>query len=191
MSSITFTWEPNPAVFARSLEAVAVALENRVPPLMAASEELQASIRERFETGTDPEGNAWKEWSESYRPVAEAYPNIGILRQTDALMEAASSSEATIVTHDTVFYKTTALPSYGLEHESGAEDRSPPLPQRSFLGLSDESVLKVYGLFTEWFDAAISLYPTSTGRIGARHSIRGATGFVSRSSVGRGPLPKL
>lgn len=187
MSSITFTWEPDPVVLARSIDAVAVALENRVPPLQAASEELQADIRYRFDTATDPQGERWEEWSENYRPIAEAYPNIGILQRTGELAEVASSSEATIVTHDTVFYQTSALPSYGLEHEMGSEK----LPQRSFLGLSDEAALKVLGLFGEWFEGAISLYPTSTGKIGSRHSIRGATGFVSRSSVGRGPLPRL
>jgi phage gpG-like protein len=186
LSSITFTWEPDPAVFAKSINAVALALENRAPLLVAASEEMQATIRERFETATDPEGNPWKEWSESYRPYAEAH-NVGILRQSDALMEAASSSEATVITHDTVFYQTSVLPSYGLEHERGSDK----LPQRAFLGMSDESALKVFGLFGEWFEEAISLYPTSTGKVGARHSIRGATGFVSRSSVGKSPLPKF
>lgn len=188
MSSISFTWEPDPAIFARSIEAVAVALEDRVPPLIAASEEVQSDIRYRFDTETDPSGDRWEEWSENYRPIAEAYPNIGILQQTGELADVASSSEATVITHDTVFYKTSALPSYGLEHEFG-NDR---LPQRSFLGVSDEAAIKILGLFGEWFEGAISLYPTATGKIAPRHSIHGAGGlFVSRSSVGRGALPKF
>jgi hypothetical protein len=169
------------------MEAVAVALEDRVPPLVAASQEVQADIRYRFDTETDPQGEKWEEWSENYRPIAEAYPNIGILQRTGDLADVASSSEATIISHDTVFYQTSALPSYGLAHESGLEG----LPQRSFLGLSDEASIKILGLFGEWFEGAISLYPTATGKVGARHSIRGATGFVSRSSVGRGPLEKF
>jgi hypothetical protein len=153
---------------------------------------MRASVRERFETETDPSGEKWAPWSEQYRPIAEAYPNIGILRQSGELYEAATSTEAIVVTSDTVFYQTPLLPHYGLAHEQGLPDRENPLPQRSFLGLSDESRLVIFGVFGEWFDRAIELYPTSTGKIGMRHAIRGAGGlFVTRASVGRGRLPVL
>lgn len=195
MTVITnFHWEPDPVVYANSMNNVADALLNRTAPLAAASEAVQMDIRERFETETDPSGRKWEPWSESYRHFAEIFPNMGILHQTGALEEAATSTEATQVTNDSVFYSTQNLPSHGLEHESGNLERDPPLPQRSFLGLSDAARTVIMGNFYEWFEGAISLFVTSRGRIGRRHSITGAVPgmrgrpFIPRSAVGRGPL---
>jgi phage gpG-like protein len=195
LRSITFEWEPDPAVFAQRFYAVAGALEDRAIPLAAASEELQSTIRERFDTQTDPDGVPWKDWSDKYRPVAEKYPNIGILQRTGELADVASSSRATVITNDTVFYQTDSLPQYGLAHEAGIPNRGRrggELPKRAFLGLSEAAALKIYGYFSEWFEEAIQLYVTSTGRVAPRHAIHGGGGlFVSRSSAGRGPLPKF
>ena len=182
--TITFNWNPRPEVFARRFFAVAESLDNRVLPLTAASEMMQEDIRERFETETGPDGRMWEPWSDSYWPVAEAYPNEGVLTQSGALKEAASSSEAMMITKDAVFYKTSLLPHYGLAHDQGLEN----LPQREFLGMSDEGALKIMGVFGEWFDRSIDLYVTSAGNVGMRHAIQGVGGFVSRSSVGKLPL---
>ena len=183
---ITFTWNPDPAVFANRFYAVADALEDRTIPLAAASETMQQDIRDRFLTETAPDGTPWESWSENYRPYAEAYPNQGILTQSGALQDAASSPEAMVVTKDTVFYQTTLLPHYGLAHDQGLEG----LPKREFIGMSDEAAMIVMGEFSEWFDRSIDLYATSTGKIGRRHAIRGPgmTGFLPRSSVGKAPL---
>ncbi len=195
MTTITnFYWEPDPMVYAQSINNVADALMDRRVPLAAASEVLQEDIRERFETETDPYGNKWEPWAESYKNYAQIFPNKGILHQTGALEEAATSSEAVEQTHDSVFYRTEHLPSFGLEHEAGNLDREPPLPQRSFLGLSDEARGVIMANFFEWFDGAINLFVTSRGRIGRRHAITGLVPgmrgrpFIPRASVGRGPL---
>lgn len=157
------------------------ALLDRTRPLATASEVLQADIAEHFETETAPDGTKWDDWAESYKPVAEEYPNVGILRQSEGLYEAATSSEAIVITKDAVFYRTAALPHYGLGHESGIPERKNPLPQRSFLGMSDEAQMIVYGNFIDWFDDSINLYVTARGRIGRRHALRGAGGmFIPR-----------
>ena len=194
----TFVWAPNPQVYANKHYTVANALDNtRAVPLQAASQEMQADIRERFDTKTDPEGNQWDEWSESYKAWFQPEINNidGLMVRTGALREKASASEAMIVTNDTLFYQTEMLPSHGLAHESGLPDREHPLPQRAFLGFDDESTLKVFGLFSEWFDKSIQLWVTSTGKIAPRHAIRGGgpggTQFASRASVGRGPIPRF
>lgn len=195
MSTITFEWEPDPAVFAQRFYAVAGALQDRTIPLAAASQEMQATIRERFDTQTDPDGQKWADWSERYKPIAKAFPNIGILQRTGELAEVASSSTATVISNDTVYYRTDLLPQYGLAHEAGIPDRGEKggeLPRRSFLGLSEAAAIQIYGYFYEWFEEAIQLYATSTGKIAPRHAIHGAGGlFVPRASVGRGPLPKF
>lgn len=205
MSNVTFTWAPNPALLAASVDAVAASLNTRVVPLAAASEFIQEDIRERFMTETDPDGSPWKPLSDSYvyggwfqkepPPHTQRRKRGTTLKDTMALMEAASSSAAQIVTNDAVFYQTKDLPSHGLAHQFGLDERTPPLPARPFLGMSDASAAKVWALFSEWFDESIRLYPTSTGKVGARHSITatvpGMRGrpFVSRASVGKGPLP--
>lgn len=195
----TFKWEPDPMIYEDQLTRMAVYLEDRMPPLQAASIITQEDIRERFDTETDPYGDKWADWSPSYTPVAmgevpakkgePAFPNIGILQRTGELADAASSSRATRITKDTVFYETSTLPNYGLEHETGNPNRN--LPQRAFLGLSDQARTVIFAAFADWFDGAMSLWVTPSGKVAMRHSLQGKGGFVSRASIGRGPLPKL
>lgn len=186
-TAVSFTWVPDPSIHAETFFAQASLIRNTAVPIAAASSVVRADIQERFETETDPYGRKWDDWSSSYYPAAMAYPNEGILKQSGDLFRAAISSKATLVTEDTVFYETGALPSYGLAHESGLPDRKTPLPQRAFLGLSEESAAQIYGLFEEWFNDIIRLYPSPSG-VQPRHSFR-ATGpgggfFLPRSAAG-------
>lgn len=183
---ITFTWVPDPSIHANTFFTQASLLQNTAVPIAAASSVVRADIQERFETETDPFGRKWEDWSSSYTPVAMAYPNEGILKQSGDLFRAAISSKATLVTEDTIFYETGALPSYGLAHEAGLPDRENPLPQRAFLGVDAESRATIFGLFEEWFDDIIRLYPHPEG-IRTRHSFRAAGGggfFLPRSAAG-------
>jgi len=164
LSTVEFYWTPDPVLYAERLNAVAASLENRVIPLAAASEAIRADIQERFETETDPSGAPWEDWAETYQPYAEAYPNEGILKQTTELEEAATATEATVVTNETVFYRTNALPHYGLAHDLGLPDRKNPLPQREFLGMSDEAVGEIMGSFYQWFEGSLDLF-VRRGRI--------------------------
>jgi phage gpG-like protein len=193
---VTFEWNPDPIVYANSIEHVRLALLDRSRPLVASSQAVQHDIRERFETETDPNGRQWQEWSMAYEPVAYAYPNEGILTQSGALKEAASSSEAVRISNNTVFYRTAMLPHYGLAHDQGLPGRKSPLPQREFLGMSDVARNVIMGSFVEWFDRSVDLFVTATGKIGRRHAITakqpGVRGrqFVSRASVGKESLSK-
>jgi len=185
-AAITFTWEPDPTIYANTFMMQASLLENTVVPIAAAGSVVRADIQRRFETETDPQGKKWEDWSQSYTPTAMAYPNEGILKQSGDLFRAAISTSATLITNDTVFYETGNLPHYGLAHESGLMDRKNSLPQRAFLGLSDESAATIYGLFGEWFDDIIRLYPTPGG-VKTRHSFRAVGGggfFLPRSAAG-------
>lgn len=202
MSVMTFEWVPDPKVYANKFLTVADALETtRAVPLAAASEQMQTAIQERFDTKTDPQGVPWPRWSFSYLAshFAPLLLNLdGILVRTGALRKAAVSTEAMTVTNDTLFYQTELLPNYGLAHDQGLPDRAGgwsgrnPLPRRSFLGMDDESALRILGFFSEWFDRSIDLFVTSTGKVAPRHRIRGFGGmFIPRSAVGKGPLPKF
>jgi hypothetical protein len=99
-------------VYADSILEVAAALEDRSLPLLFARQATQQGIRERFETETAPDGTPWEAWSESYTPYAEAYPNVGILSQSQELEEVASRSDAFIISHDAVFYNPGFLPRH-------------------------------------------------------------------------------
>lgn len=172
--------------------AVANALEDATIPLTAAASFAREDIQNSFITETSPDGDPWERWAESYVDRAEAFPNIGILRRTDELYEAATSSQATIVTSDTVFYDSSGLPARGTWHQEGRPARRTkqgtpnPLPARPFLGLSVMTQNLVFSTFREWFDRAIDLFPTVRGRVGRRHALRGGTGqFIPRST----PLP--
>jgi hypothetical protein len=180
-----FYWTPDPEVHARAFDRVALALANQTRPLVAAGEVTRADIQERFETETAPDGSAWQDWSESYKPIAEEFPNVGILHQTGDLMEAATSTESVMVRGDTVFYRTPFLPHFGLAHDAGLPDRKNPLPQREFLGMSEEAAVLIYANFIDWFEGAISWYPTASGKIGRRHSFRDPEThmFASRESM--------
>jgi phage gpG-like protein len=175
---MTYTWVPDPVVFADRMFAVAEGLENTALPLLYAKEQTQADIRSRFETETDPSGKPWKEWSESYLPVAEAYPNEGILRRTDELMEAAVDDNAFIVTNDAVFYNAENIPERGIWHQEGRPGRmrGGDLPKREFLGVSMVAQGMIFRAFGEWFDGVTDLFITARGRIGRRHILRGAGG---------------
>jgi hypothetical protein len=161
-------------VFADRILEVAAALEDRSLPLLYARQATQQGIRERFETETAPDGSPWDAWSESYAPYAEAYPNLGILAQTQELEEVATRSDAFIISHDSVFYAPGMLPHYGLAHDAGLPDRKTPLPQRQFLGLAEDTMATIDAAFIGWFDEAIDMYITSRGNLGRRHKLRAA-----------------
>jgi phage gpG-like protein len=186
-----YQWVPDPQLLANSFFTVEEALRDRTLPLAYAAEQTLADVRERFETKTDPEGMPWEPWSDGYAEVAAAYPNIDMLRRDDVLYESVIASSQMVVTNDTVFFEAN-MPVYGAYHQEGAPGRrtasgkANPLPKRAFLGLSEGAVASIFVAFSEWFDKAIDLYPTVTGRVGRRHSVRGMTGtFIPRSA----PMP--
>jgi phage gpG-like protein len=175
---VEFEWIPDPIVYQAKVFAVADALEDRTVPILYSRQKVQADIREHFITETAPDGTPWDEWADSYEPFAEAFPNAGILRQTDELYELATASSAFIVSNDTLFYDAGHMPERGIWHQEGRAARTTatgshnPLPARPFLGLSDEAEVAIYAFFQDWFDRAVDLYVTTRGRIGARHARR-------------------
>ena len=175
---VEFEWFPDPVVFQAKIFAVAEALEDRTVPIIYARQKVQADIQERFKTETAPDGTPWDDWAQSYEPYAEAFPNVGILRQTDELYEMATASSAFIVSSDTLFYDSGHMPERGIWHQEGrparttSEGFSNPLKARPFLGLSDDAEVAIYAFFQDWFDRALDLYVTVRGRIGGRHARR-------------------
>lgn len=195
---ITWEWEPEPIEMAHRIWAVADALRDTRAPLLFAAEQTREEIVESFRTESSPDGQPWEDWSENYAPIAEAHPNIGILEQDGDLYDAATDRNAFIINGDTLFYDTSGWPltekgdSYGWFHQEGAPHRRTrsgnpnPLPQREFVGVSDEGANLIMGTFIGWFDRSIDLFVTARGRLGRRHMERNPLGqFTPRTT----PIP--
>lgn len=175
---IDVDWTPEPYELAQRVVNVADALESTYLPLAYASQRASADVREHFRTKTGPDGIPWSPWSENYKPVAEAYPNIDVLRRDDILYDAATDDNAFMISGDTLFFNGDDIPEYGWYHQYGASDRKTkqgthnPLPARPFLGISDETAALIFAAMGDWFDGAIDLFVTDTGKLGRRHSFR-------------------
>lgn len=203
MSTVHIEWSPDPIVFGEAILEVEEALQHTEIPLALAMQEVQADIRERFETRTNPDGTKWDDWAESYEEYAISFPNMGILDQHGGGRDGSGgylredAENALVINGDTLFFDEGAIPERGIWHQEGRPSRktkqgSPnPLPSRRFLGLTTESVIFIEAAFNDWFDNSIDIYETSTRRLGRRHArmgvhpMTGHKGFIPRSA----PMP--
>jgi phage gpG-like protein len=196
-ASLHIEWDPDPIVFGEAIMNVDRALNATMIPLQAAGAEVSTSIRQRFETETEPSGQKWAAWSENYDPVAKAFPNVGILRRTTELYKYVTSDNAMIVRGDALFFQDNKMPARGYYHQEGAPTRKTkggaanPLPARPFLGLNMETRTFIMATFDEWFAESLMLYTTTLNKLGRRHAMQGVhpltghKGFIPRST----PLP--
>lgn len=114
---------PDPYKIQLELERVAANLENLTPPLVASARILADDTQQRFDTETDPDGDAWIPLDEEYLANKESlgYPP-DILHRTGDLEKAATNIAAYRVVNDSVFFETSGLPPYGLLHQVGSGD---------------------------------------------------------------------
>lgn len=169
---ISYEWVPDPRVYENAMYRTADALRDTTAPLLFAAKQMQEEIKASFLSHTSPDGREWVDWSDKYRPIAEDYPNEGILRQTTRLYEAAIDEKAFVIRGDTLFYDTSGWPmsggknpiQYGWVHQDGSNT----VPQREFVGVSVEGDAKITGAFIEWFDNILALYLTPSGGLGVR-----------------------
>lgn len=194
-SRMQIYWDPDPIVWGEAILEVDEALSHVEIPLAFSAELVSEDIKRRFDTESDPSGAPWQEWSDNYKDYAEAFPNTGILRQTDETYDAATDPEAMIVSGNTLFFDENVLPDQGFYNNDGAPNRrtkggSPnPLPARPFLGLSDEASGFIFATFEEWFEQAIMIFETPTGKLGMKHQLR-APGSQGRFVPRKTPLPR-
>lgn len=189
---IYWDWEPDPRVYANAMWRTADALRDPSAPLLFAAKQTQEEIKASFLSETSPDGHEWVDWSDKYRPYAEEYPNEGILRQTTLLYEAATDENAFIINGDTLFYDTSGWPysrgknqiQYGWVHQDG----SSTVPQRQFVGVSDEGESIILGAFMQWFDNVLALYMTPSGGLGIRGRAPAGSG-IGGQFVHRDPMP--
>lgn len=185
---ITYEWEPDPDEMAARMWTVADALRDPHAPLVLAAQQTREDIEESFRSESAPDGQKWDSYTEKYQPVADAHPNISMLRQDSLLFDAATDEDAFVIRGDTLFYDTSGWPvtakgdSYGWFHQEGVPDRHTkggslnPLPQREFVGVTGEGETFIFTTFMQWFDRSVDLF------------VHRKTGRLSRRSQQRDPL---
>lgn len=115
-------WSPDPDDVAAALVSVAGYLDNLRPPLLASRRVVQQDIQERFDTQTDPEGNAWAPLSESYLEwKASVGANTDILRLFGPLEEGATAPTTFVIDEHEgqLYFDTGNLPDYWAVHQVG------------------------------------------------------------------------
>jgi phage gpG-like protein len=171
--TIDFDWVPNPLVYANAIKAIERNLDNFAVPLAASRQIAQGDIAERFETKTDPSGMNWEPWADSYTERAESENVGGILEKTGRLREAATSREnfliADVPGYHALSVKQRYMPDYWVFHQQPDNPNSGKIPQRAFLGLSDEAQAEVLGVFDTWFiQTTNAFHVTRSGTIQTR-----------------------
>lgn len=122
---LSITSIPDPREIQLELERIAGHLENIKEPLAASARILAEDTQERFDTETDPDGNAWIPLDEDYLTSKRSlgYPD-DILHRKGDLERSATSIQYYKVIGDSVFFDTSGLPSYGLIHQVGSGDEA-------------------------------------------------------------------
>jgi hypothetical protein len=181
--SITFEWVPDPLYFSDKILDVKDSLEDRTVPLILSRAAIQKDIEENFEGEHDPQGQPWAPWSSTvdtrgiveegslFKGYADNLPpgHSGKILNWRGILKAAATSESAFVqvsgqsvNDDSLFFDTKGLPPYWIYHQEGLPDRQTPLPQREFLGISDDVV--ILEIFDEWFQGILEVATSSRGK---------------------------
>lgn len=198
---IEYEWVPDPIVFSEKVLHVRDELADRSVPLAISRGIIARDVEENFEGEHDPQGQPWAPWSEGedrFDPVTNrwikggfgrGYANnlpaghSGKILNWRGILKDAATNEANYVqvsgqavTDDSLFFNTNGLPPYWVYHEQPSGANTGNIPQRSFLGLSDEGAILVAEEFARWFDdiiqdaAVTEAFTTSRGRTFRRRS---------------------
>jgi phage gpG-like protein len=171
MSVIYSEWEPRPAEIEQALASVAAYVENVELPLLGARRIAMRDMRQHFDDSMDPDGRPWVELSDEYaaQKQMDGYGQQILIRETHLVEAATSEGTWDIIGEDLVF-NANMLPTsetsgrnYGLAHQEGIN-----VPQRAFIGLSDEAEAEITALFDQWYDNAGLLYIRPSGVIQTR-----------------------
>jgi hypothetical protein len=146
---LDFEWVENtPEEISYDLALLEGYFENRQALTEALKEMLESDMAMKFETETDPSGSPWQ-------PLKEpAKDQVGILRLTEDMFNAATSESAWSATPQGVFFDTGMLPPYWAFHEQpdGGAHR---IPKREFIGPSMEAQAKAASIAGMWLDSII------------------------------------
>jgi hypothetical protein len=150
-TGLDFDWEyPDPPEIAYRLAKLEAYLENTMPLMEMAKDALKTDMKEKFESESDPSGTPWAEL------VWPAPEQVGILRLSTDMYEAAISEEAWDVTPGVVYFNAGVLPAYWAYHEQPEGEAGQRIPRREFVGPTFEAQEKIEGLGITWLEAGVA-----------------------------------
>jgi len=162
-TGLRFDWKyPEPAQVNYQLGALEGYLQNTEVLAASLKEHLIADMEDRFESETDPDGHPWEALEEP------APTQIGILRLTEDLRNAAVSEDAWTATPEGVFFDTSVLPDYWVFHEQPEGQGSQRIPRRAFVGASPEAEVEAVMLAETWLEVGLAKVAPRVGRVGSR-----------------------
>lgn len=107
--------------------------------------ELESQTRRRIEDErTDPDGNAWPDWSPRY--ALTRHPNHNLLQNKGRLVDSLNA-----LAEDHQVQVGTILP-YGAIHQFGGKAVGRNLPARPYLGLSHENADDLLLVAEDWIN---------------------------------------
>lgn len=154
-------------------------LLDAVGPLEASRGILAAGIARRFRQQSDPQGDAWEPWSESYAPKALREQESGIhkgeiLERSLDLRTQATTEYSFHVSADSVFFSFDGLPDYAaVQNFGGSVGKGAVLPQRQFVGTDDDDEQRIYAVFQQWVDYSLRISGSGRGALGRFVSLQG------------------
>ena len=165
-------------------------------------------MRRRFETETDPTGAMWTELTESYQrsKAEDGFQVHPILSRTyhtgnpNSLRSAATSESAWSVSGESVWFNTDGLPPYWEAHETGRdfiEGKNGPygfMPERRFIGLSEQAREEILALTGAWLEAGLAQtvapFKSHISPVGRRFGESFGRGTISSFAAGAGGKPQ-
>lgn len=148
--AIHLTWEyPKPALVNYQLTKLEWAWEDPLALAIELKWLAAEDVEERFLSETDPEGSHWEEL------VRPAKDQVGILRLTEKMFEAASNPRNFQATGEGVFFNTSNLPRYWAFHEQPEGEFGQRIPRRAFVGVSREFQDKMLVVAENWLDTVL------------------------------------
>jgi hypothetical protein len=173
-------WRPgdDPLLVAEAIDIAEVDLRRFRRPLELARFQIARDVEENFATQTGPDGAHWPDWSDSYRERGER-ENIQLLRKSPSyhkgdetpLYDAATDPDSYIVESHSqsagaygggaVALVGAALPEYWPVHQEGGGNA---VPARPFLGIGDDDLEGIYGIFDAHVDGALTGMVRKTGQ---------------------------
>lgn len=148
-------------------------------PLEATRGIIAAGIARRFRSQSDPDGNAWEPWSDSYAPKAIREQESGdhkgeILERSLLLRDQATSEYSFHVSADSVFFSFDGLPDYAaVQNFGGSVGKGAVLPQRQYVGIDDDDEQRIYTIFQQWLDYGLRVSGSGRGALGRFVSLSG------------------
>jgi phage gpG-like protein len=164
----------DPLVAAEQVDFLDHELMTFAKPLIAARRVVADDVKRHFDSESDPDGKSWPPWSDSYARRAASRGQEKMLQLTGALYSAATNPSSYEIISPGVSMAAvgggaialigSALPDYWVFHDQPEQPNTGKIPQRKFMGISDQATAEIDSIFEAWFDATLVGVVRRTGQ---------------------------